>query len=129
MPHMTIEFSSNLKVRADMEAAARAAHAALLSTGIFEVGAVRVRAVECNAYAIADCLPENAFVDMSLRVGAGRSQADKSKVGEAVYGAMLAFFQPLLQEPHFALSFEIREIDPDLSWKTNAMHPRLRGSR
>lgn len=127
MPHLSIEYSSNLGGLADMEAVTRLAHAALLSTGLFEVGAIRVRAVECNAYAIADCLPENAFVDMSLRMGAGRSQEDKRRVGETLYGAVLAHFQPLLQEPHFALSFEIREIDPAFSWKTNAMHARLRG--
>jgi 5-carboxymethyl-2-hydroxymuconate isomerase len=33
----------------------------------------------------------------------------------------------LFATPHFALSLEIREIDPELSWKRNAIHPRLRG--
>ena len=33
----------------------------------------------------------------------------------------------IFETPHFALSFEIREIDPQLSWKKNAIHLRLRG--
>ncbi|TGU68353.1 5-carboxymethyl-2-hydroxymuconate isomerase, partial [Mesorhizobium sp. M1C.F.Ca.ET.144.01.1.1] len=33
----------------------------------------------------------------------------------------------LFATPHFALSLEIREIDAELSWKKNAIHPRLRG--
>ncbi|MBI4046145.1 MAG: 5-carboxymethyl-2-hydroxymuconate isomerase, partial [Devosia nanyangense] len=37
------------------------------------------------------------------------------------------YLAPLFDTPHFALSLEIREIHPDLSWKKNAIHPRLRG--
>ena len=36
---------------------------------------------------------------------------------------------PLFGSPHFALSLEIREIDPELSWKRNAMHARLRAAK
>ena len=40
---------------------------------------------------------------------------------------MSEYLAPLFETPHFALSLEIREIDPALSWKKNAIHPRLRG--
>ena len=33
-----------------------------------------------------------------------------------------------LARPHFALSLEITEIDGKFSWKTNTIHPRLRGA-
>lgn len=129
MPHMTIEYSSNVAARADMQMIVGAAHRALMATDMFEVGAVRVRAIACNVYSVADGHPENGFVDISLRMGAGRTHADKRKTGETVYQAMLAVFEPLLASSHFALSFEIREIDAGLSWKTNTMHARLRNSR
>jgi 5-carboxymethyl-2-hydroxymuconate isomerase len=32
----------------------------------------------------------------------------------------------LFETPHFALSLEVREIDPALSWKKNSIHLRLR---
>jgi len=122
-----MEYSANLAARTDMQGLAEVVLDALLQTGLFEVGAVRVRAIECAAYAIADRHPDNAFLDMSLRVGEGRSAEEKKRAGDAIFAAVSQQLSPLFEAPHFALSFEIREIDPALSWKSNAMHGRLRG--
>jgi 5-carboxymethyl-2-hydroxymuconate isomerase len=127
MPHFTVEYSANLDGKLDMQGLCDAILDTALASGVFEVGAVRVRAIRCDAFAIADRLPENSFVDLSLRLAAGRSPEVKKKLGDAVFAAMETFLAPLFGTPHFALSFEIREIDPDLSWKKNAIHSRLRG--
>ena len=126
MPHLFIEYSANLDQSADIQGLCAAASEAMLATGLFETGAIRVRAVKCGAYAIADGHADNSFVDASLRIGAGRSMEDKKRAGEAIFAAMAAFLAPQFEAPHIALSFEIREIDPGLSWKKNAIHPRLR---
>lgn len=126
MPHLTVEHSANLDGRADIGALCARLAEALLATGLFETGAVRVRAVAATRYAIADQHPANAFADLSLRIGAGRSAADKKAVGDALFAVAADFFAPLFETPYFALSLEIREIDPGLSWKKNAIHPRLR---
>ena len=126
MPHIAIEYSANLDGHADLQGLCDAVHAAALSTGFFELGAVRVRAIRCETYAIADRLPDNAFAHIVLRLGRGRSLADKKAIGDAIFAAADAFLAPLMATPHFALSFEIVEIDGDLSWKKNAIHPRTR---
>ena len=128
MPHITLEYSANLAGKTDIQAAVDAVHRAVLTSGLFEVGAVRVRAYESAAYAIADRNPDNGFVHLCLRMGAGRGVEDKRAAGEVIYRAMLEQFSELLAQPYFALSFEICEIDAELSWKTNAMHSRLRPS-
>lgn len=128
MPHVTIEYSANLDGRVDVGALCSRVRSNMLATGLFETGAVRIRALRCEHYAIADELPENAFLDMSLRIGAGRSAEDKKRAGEAIFAAVSQELAPLFETPHFALSLEIREIDPDLSWKKNAIHPRLRAA-
>lgn len=127
MPHFTAEYSANLDSAVDMAAFCELIRVAMLETGLFELGAVRVRAIRVDAYAIADALPQNGFVDMSLRIGAGRSAEDKQRAGEQIFAAASEFFAVQLATAHFALSLEIREIDPDLSWKRNSIHPRLRG--
>lgn len=126
MPHFTMEYSSNLDGVVDFAGLCRAVHATILGTGLFEVGAVRVRAFRAEAYAVADLLPENGFIDMSFRIGKGRSADEKRATGEAIFATVTEFLAPLFQTPHFALTLEIREIDPELSWKKNAIHPRLR---
>lgn len=129
MPHLTIEYSGNLDDRVDFARLCRTVHKTILGTGLFELGAVRVRTVRSRDYAIADLLPDNSFIDMSFRIGRGRSEAEKKATGEAIFKAVSDELSELFATPHFALSLEIREIDPDLSWKKNAIHPRLRASR
>jgi 5-carboxymethyl-2-hydroxymuconate isomerase len=124
MPHLTIEYSANLN--SDMTALCSAMHATMLQSGLFELGAIRVRARPCPHYAIADQLPENAFADMILRIGQGRSDDDRKAIGAALMQVAQAHFAPQLARPHFALSLEVQEISSPFSWKTNAIHPRLR---
>lgn len=126
MPHFSIEYSANLEQQTDVQALCDVVHAAALTTGFFELGAVRVRAIRCPHYTVADKLPENAFAHITLRLGRGRSAADKTAIGDTVFAATDKFFAPLMARPHFAHSFEIVEIDGDLSWKKNAIHPRTR---
>jgi 5-carboxymethyl-2-hydroxymuconate isomerase len=126
MPHITIEHSANLDGRVDMQAFCRVLLKSALATGVFETGAVRVRAIRCDHYAIADEAPENGFIDVSLRLAAGRDLALRKSVGDALFMAMTEFLAPEFAAKHFALSFEVREIDPKLSYKKNAIHDRLR---
>jgi 5-carboxymethyl-2-hydroxymuconate isomerase len=127
MPHLTIDYSRNLSDKADIPGLCRSLHAAILASGLFEFGAVRVRAIAADHAVVADDLPENAYLDMVFRIGEGRSLEQKKRAGDMIYAAAERHLAPLFATPHFALSFEIREIDGGLSWKTNAIHPRLRG--
>lgn len=128
MPHFTLEYSSNLGDLVDFQALTALIHEEIIDTGLFELGAVRVRAFPSDAYAVADLLPENGFIDMSFRVGVGRSEEDRKRTGDRIFAAVTAHLASLFETPHFALSLEIREIDPVLSWKKNAIHPRLRNT-
>lgn len=124
---MSIEYSANLDAKVDMGELCALVSRTILETGLFEPGAVRVRAFRAEAYAIADRLPENSFIDLNFRIGKGRSAEEKKRTGEAIFAAVTDDLSSLFATPHFALSLEIREIDAELSWKKNAIHPRLRG--
>ncbi|WP_137131037.1 5-carboxymethyl-2-hydroxymuconate Delta-isomerase [Rhizobium sp. FY34] len=127
MPHLTVEYSANLDGRTDLGHLCEALLETLLQTGLFEIGAIRVRALRADHFAIADRLAENGFIDLVLRIGTGRTDEEKKRTGEALFACATDVLGPLFETPHFALSLEIREIDPALSWKKNAIHPRLRG--
>ncbi|MDQ2067648.1 5-carboxymethyl-2-hydroxymuconate isomerase [Xinfangfangia sp. CPCC 101601] len=129
MPHLTIEYSANLETVGDLPMLCLALRAALLSTTFFEEGAIRIRAIPCPHYAVADLAPENGFASLLLRIGAGRSLDDKKRIGAAVMAAAEQHFATQLARPHFALSLDILENDPQLSWKTNAIHSRLRAKK
>lgn len=124
---MSIEYSANLDAVVDMAELCELVCATIVETGLFEIGAVRVRAFRAEAYAVADRLPQNGFVDMNFRIGRGRTMDEKKRTGEAIFATVSNHLSGLFATPHFALSLEIREIDSELSWKKNAIHPRLRG--
>ena len=127
MPHLCMEYSANLAEQVDLNGLCSRLNATLLDTGFFEPGAIRVRTLRCDHYAVADELPENAFLDASLRIGEGRSENDRKQIGEALFACLQTELATLFEAPHFCLSLEIREISRELSWKKNAIHPRLRG--
>lgn len=126
MPHITIEYSANLERRLDMAEFCDVVLQAAVSTGVLELAATRVRAIRCDHFAIADRHPDNGFIDVSLRMGRGRSEENKAATGQAIWRAMRDHCAPLYETQFFALSLELREIDPDMSWKENGIKPRLR---
>lgn len=126
MPHLSLEYSANLEQRVDLRSLCSRLNATLLETGYFEPGAIRVRGLCCAHYSVADELADNAFIDASLRIGEGRSERDRQQIGEALFACFQAELAALFESPHFCLSLEIREITRALSWKRNAIHPRLR---
>jgi 5-carboxymethyl-2-hydroxymuconate isomerase len=128
MPHLTIEYSGNLPA-GDISGACTALHKVLASDGAFELGAIRVRALRCDSYAVGDQQSENAFVAMVLRIGAGRRHEDKKRIGTALFAMSETLFANRLLAPHFALSLDIVENDPTISWKANSMHARLRAGK
>jgi len=56
VPHFSIEYSANLDQTVDMMEICGLVSRTILETGLFEMGAVRVRAFRAEAYAIADGL-------------------------------------------------------------------------
>ena len=126
VPHITLEYSANLDAVVSIDGLCQAVLEAALSTGAFEIGAVRVRALRCDAYAIADRDERNGFIDGSLRIGRGRDAETRRRLGETIFSAMSDFLSARFEDDYFALSFEVRDIDPVLSFKKNSMHRRLR---
>jgi 5-carboxymethyl-2-hydroxymuconate isomerase len=126
MPHFTLEYSANLDARTDMAKIVEVVRKAAVETGIFPVGGIRVRAVRCEHYAIADGNPELGFLAMVLRLGEGRDLATRKKAGEHVFKALSTFLDPVFARSKFALSFDIQINDKEMSWKRNNIHELLK---
>lgn len=124
MPHFTIEYSANLD--ADMHELSHLVANAALETEMFPLGGIRVRAVKCEDYVVADAHPLNSFVAIMVRIGAGRDAAAKRKAATHVFEQVEAFFGDALAGGHFMLSLDVVENDPDLSFKANGVHARLK---
>jgi 5-carboxymethyl-2-hydroxymuconate isomerase len=126
MPHFTIEYSANLEPRVDMATVVELVRRAAVETGIFPLGGIRVRAIRCEHYAIADGDPSFGFLDMVLRLGEGRDLATQQKAGEHIFRTLSAHLDPVFAGSKFALSFDMQINDKNTSWKRNNIHDALK---
>lgn len=126
MPHFTIEYSANLDGRLDIAAVCEVVRKAAVETGIFPLGGIRVRAVRCEHYAIADARQDYGFLDMVLRIGEGRDLPARQKAGEQIFQALSKHLDPVFAASKFALSFDMQINDKDTSWKRNNIHDALK---
>lgn len=126
MPHFTIEYSANLEGRVDMGAVVELVRKEAVATGIFPLGGIRVRAIKCEHYAIADGRKNFGFLDMVLRLGEGRDLATRQKAGEHIFKVLSAYLDPVFANSKFALSFDMQINDKETSWKRNNIHEALK---
>ena len=126
MPHFTIEYSANLDHRLDIGAVCEVVRKAAVETGIFPLGGIRVRAIRCEHYAIADARQDYGFLDMVLRIGEGRDLPTRKKAGEHVFNDLSRHLDPVFAGSKFALSFDMQINDKDTSWKRNNIHDALK---
>jgi 5-carboxymethyl-2-hydroxymuconate isomerase len=116
MPHFTIEYSANLDQRIDMRAVVEVVRKAAVETGMFPLGGIRVRAIRCEHFAVADGQPNLGFLDMVLRLG------------EHIFKALSVYLDPVFAGSKFALSFDMQINDKETSWKRNNIHDALKAT-
>lgn len=125
MPHLTIDYSANLEEVINFADLCNALRAAMVDLPIFPAAGVRVRAIPAPHYSIADGNPAHGYIDISVRLRAGRALADKETATQALFDVAEAFVAPVMAQRPIALSFEMRDIDPALSPKTGTIRDHL----
>ncbi len=125
MAYLTLQYSDNLEKHLHFEKICDSLRLVMLDQKIFPKAGVRVRAYPISSYSIADGHSENAFIDMILRIGMGRSEDQKLKTGEMLMMELETNVEKLLKTGFLALALEIIEIDSKFSWKMNPIHKRI----
>lgn len=125
MPHLIIEYSANLESRIDIDALVDGLHEAATGIDGLPVGGLRTRAARREHYQIADRHPDNIFVHMTVRLGHGRSQAVQAGFGEQLFAALCGLLEPVSSTSPIAISLEITEIHPELTWKKNNLREHM----
>ena len=134
MSHMTLEYSANLRAegRFGELCAQLAQHMTALRVDgalVFPPGGVRVRAIACEDYCIADgSLRDAGFVHATVKIGAGRSDAAKQATCNGLFDIMKAHFARQFAEQGLALSLELSEFTEAGTLKHNNLHARLKKS-
>jgi len=127
MPHFQIDYSRNLEDRLDVFGFCDVVRKAAIETGVFPLAGIRVRAVACDHVVMADGDPKHAFLDMSVRLLAGRDLGTRKAATAAIFATAEAFCAEVMATSSFMLSMEMRDIDPELSPKASSIRKYLSG--
>ena len=117
MPHVIVEYSSNLETGLNAKTLVDALHRTIAQSGLFDLPAIRTRALPRAVYRIADGKPENVFLHIVARIRRGRTVEERQKLGNALLDTAKAAVGVLPAAPPIALSVEIHEIDPDMLFR------------
>ena len=125
MPHITVEYSANLDDELSIPELVNALHRTALDTGVFPIGGLRTRAERRDVYAIADGNPENTFIAIVARIGAGRDAATRKAVAERLLETVAKATTDVFARRGLGITVEVAEIDPTASLKLNNLHERI----
>ena len=131
MPHLRVEYSANLDTdgRLDLLCQELARCVDAQRDGehkVFPTGGIRVRALRCEHYCIADGTLDAAFVHVDFKIGQGRSEAVRRATGDALLDVLNVHFADLFAQRGLALSVEINQFNELGTWKQNNLHARLK---
>lgn len=128
MPHVIVEYSHNIRQKAEIPVLLRSINAFLVEHGgIFPVGGIRSRAIEVQDYCIADGTnDDDGFVHITVKIGRGRSEEVIKELFDAMFENIKGHFALLYSERGFALSMEIVEFSEAGTWKYNNLHARYK---
>ena len=127
MPHFQIDYSANLAERMDIHGFCCAIRDAAVETGVFPFAGIRVRASACDHVVMADGDPKHAFLDLSVRLRAGRDLETRKTATALIFKAAEAYCAKVMSTSSFMLSMEMRDIDPELSPKASSIRDYLSG--
>ena len=115
MPHVAIQYTLNLETQVDMPALCRDVADALIEQRdekggpLFPVGGTRVLAYPAQVYAVADGKDDYGFCYINIRIAAGRSDARKKAVGDAVLARVQARFASAFENKRVGVTIQIDE--------------------
>jgi 5-carboxymethyl-2-hydroxymuconate isomerase len=132
MSHMTLEYSANLRGEGRFGELCRKLAQFMTAlridgAAVFPPGGVRVRAVACEEYCIADGTAHDAgFVHAVLKIGAGRGDAAKQATCAGLFEIMKEHFAEQFSKQGLALSLELAEFSESGTLKHNNLHARFK---
>lgn len=121
MPHITLEYSANLEDQMDIAALCAALRDAAVASGIFPPAGIRVRAFAATHVVIADGDPRHGFIDISVRIGAGRDAPTQARAADEIFAAAQAFTADHMAAEPFMLSLELRETATEAARKDSSI--------
>ena len=117
MPHLTIEYTRNLRPVSRFKALFGRLHAVLADLGGIKKGNCKSRAVEVDQFYVGEGTADAAFVHADVRLLEGRSEAIKQDIGRAILAVLRESFPAPDYIRDLQITVEIQEIQRSMYFK------------
>lgn len=115
MPHIDIEYSSNLEQVVDAPRLLDVLHQAALDTGAFPAWGVRTFAKAVERFRIGKGEKENGFIRIIVRISPGRDLGIRKAIACSLFNAACEELKPLFAERRLGCQLEIQEFEAETS--------------
>lgn len=108
MPHLTLEYSDNIEVDAQLLLARL--HEEVVATGAINLKGIKSRAIKHTQYRIADGDPDYAYVHVGLLIREGRSIEVQKEATQRVMKVLKETFGHLFEKRKLSLTVDLKEM-------------------
>jgi 5-carboxymethyl-2-hydroxymuconate isomerase len=113
MPHLTLEYSSNLPAPIDHQALLAELHAALERLGAFQLAEIKSRAIPHDIYRVGGGDPQSVFAHLTVAILSGRELALRQQLSAELLAILRQAFAPAWNDRPCDLTVELREMPRD----------------
>jgi 5-carboxymethyl-2-hydroxymuconate isomerase len=110
MPHLTLEYSSNIIEKNDMKHLFKECHVVLTEMLPTDLNGCKSKAIEYEHYYIGDGNINNAFIHANLKVMPGRSPQTFEKLTQAIMVLLKNHFKKSFLELQLQITIEVNEF-------------------
>lgn len=120
MPHLTLEYSANVKIQSDFSDLFRKLHRILSETGGIKLENCKSRAYAAENYYIGSGSNRNGFVHLDVRFLEGRSADLKTRIANEMENTLVEWFQASNSSLDLQVTIELQDIVRSFYFK----HPK-----
>jgi len=125
MPHFIMEYSANLDEDLNIPVLFEKLNETAIATGVFPIGGIRTRAVRCEHFRVGEGDPENTFVHLTAKVGAGREPQVLKEACDKIFEVFSSLLDPVFDKRYISIGFEMIELHPQRNYKKNNIHQKI----
>ncbi|MAZ76576.1 MAG: 5-carboxymethyl-2-hydroxymuconate isomerase [Micavibrio sp.] len=108
MPHIIVEYSSNLEPEVEIQPMIAAMHKALSNEGV-DAARIKSRAIALDHYVVGDKGVDGAMVHITLLLLEGRDEATKKQYSTPIH--QVALDAVAGKDGYCAVTLEVRDMD------------------
>lgn len=126
MPHLTLEYTNNLRKEVDSKKLFSSIHAGLMEMGEFVLDEIKSRAAVVDDFYVGDGDPEKSFIHLKIALLDVRRKESKRLVAERCLDIVSTYFSDRLQSGKCQVCVELVDIRSDGYFKADVTPYHLR---